>query len=75
MKKREIPEAVIYFANRLCFDTVKNVGVYKSKTVFTLTLSMCKCPTGLPNILLWDGKEVTYIKGERAIDILNEIMR
>lgn len=75
-KQQNIPQRVIDDAAEHGYNKVRYVGVYKGKQVFSVGFvhpDGMIIPTGLPTLLLWDGKTSKYICGMESFDIKDAI--
>ena len=71
---KTIPEAVRQIAERECCNSINYVGEYEGKQVYTISEveeDGSKPPTGLPVLVLWDGKQTDIISGYLSLDILS----
>ena len=75
MEKR-IPKEVKAIADQECCNQIEYIGQLDGKDVFGICQvddTGLPLPTGLPNIVLWDGKKGEVVTGKQSMSLLSRL--
>lgn len=71
---KQVPNFLKKIAANNGYNSIEFIGILEDKEVYGMGVvdkDGFPVPTGLPNLLLWDGKEQTIIHGYESFDILD----
>ncbi|MBR3455752.1 MAG: hypothetical protein IKH26_10545 [Bacteroidaceae bacterium] len=74
--EKNIPEQVRIIAESEACNRIHFCGVDKGSEVYSISEVNDEgqpIPTGLPVLVLWDGKETTIISGEDSLKLLSRL--